>query len=211
MAALRRRGITPAAIRSFVLRFGLSKTDGVVKMEMLLAENKKLIDPIAKHLFFVKDPFKVIVKGEKPHGAKLRLRPTGDAGFREYKTWDEFYVPRDDADAANVGDMVRLKDMICVRISSKTEKEIVAEVVKGQEGRVVQWVSGRDYIESSVLVPEELFDEKGGVRKGSLKTVRGYVEAYADRLEAHEIVQFERFGYCILDDKESCRFILISK
>ena len=76
VAALRRRGILPAAIRSFVLRFGMSKTDGVVSMDMLLAENKKLIDPIAKHLFFVKDPFKVVVKGEKPLSVKLRLHPS---------------------------------------------------------------------------------------------------------------------------------------
>ena len=72
----------PTAIRNFVLRFGMSKTDGVVKLEMLLAENKKLIDPIAKHLFFVKDPSRVVVKGEGSRSARLRLHPTEDAGFR---------------------------------------------------------------------------------------------------------------------------------
>jgi glutamyl-tRNA synthetase len=211
VAALRRRGILPGAIRSFVLRFGMSKTDGVVSMEMLLAENRRLIDPVAKHLFFVKDPFKVVVKGEKPLSVKLRLHPSSDMGFREYRTWDEFYVPGEDAEAMKVGELVRLKDLICVRIASKTAKEIVADVVKSQEGKVVQWVSGRDYIECSVVIPEALFDEKGAPRKDSLKSTDGYVESYADRLEAHEILQFERFGYCILDDKEECGFILISK
>ena len=142
VAALRRRGVLPAAIRNFALRFGLSKTDGTVKMEMLLAENKKLIDPVAKHLFFVKDPFRIVVKGEKPLGAKLRLHPASDMGFRQYKTWDEFYVPGEDAAAMGVGDKVRLKDLMCIRIISKGAKEIEAEAVKGQEGKVIQWVSG---------------------------------------------------------------------
>ena len=62
IVALKRRGIQPEAIRNFVLRFGMSKTDSLVDIDMLLAENKKLIDPIAKHLFFVKDPVKVTVK-----------------------------------------------------------------------------------------------------------------------------------------------------
>ena len=90
-------------------------------------------------------------------------------------------------------------------------KEIVAEPVDAKEGKVIQWVSGRDYIECSVVVPEALLDEKGELRKDSLKVLDGYVESYSDKLEPHEIVQFERFGYCILDDKESVRFILISK
>jgi glutamyl-tRNA synthetase len=211
VAALRRRGILPAAIRGFVLRFGMSKTDGVVKMEMLLADNKKLIDPIAKHLFFVRDPFKVVVKGEGSRSAKLRLLPSGDAGFREYETWDEFYIPGEDAAALGVGDLVRLKDLLCIRVGSKNEKEIMAEPVDSQEGRIVQWVSGRDYIECSVTMPETLFDENGELKKDSLKVADGYVESYADRLGVHETVQFERFGYCILDDKEACGFILISK
>jgi hypothetical protein len=37
------------------------------------------------------------------------------------------------------------------------------------------------------------------------------VESYADRLKERDMVQFERFGYCILDDKKESRFILTSK
>jgi glutamyl-tRNA synthetase len=211
VAALRRRGILPAAIRNFVLRFGMSKTDGVVKLEMLLSENKKLIDPIAKHLFFVKDPFKVVVKGEGSRPAKLRLHPSGDSGFRAYETWDEFYIPREDALALNAGDKIRLKDLMCVKVTAAGEKEILAEPAPAQEGKVIQWVSGRDYLECTVLVPEELFDGNGELRKDSLKVLDGYVESYAEKLEQHEAVQFERFGYCVLDDKEEGRFIFISK
>lgn len=211
IAALRRRGILPEAIKNFVLRFGFSMTDATVPMEMLLAENRKLIDPVAKHLFFVRDPVKLMVKGEGPRRAKLRLHPAKNIGFREYEAWDEFYISRDDADALEVGSDIRLKDFLGVRILSKLPKEITAEPAKAKEGRIVQWVSGRDHISCSVLMPELPMDDKGEFKEGSLKTAEGYVEAYADKLKEHEIVQFERFGYCILDDKKALRFILVSK
>jgi len=210
--ALRRRGIMPEAIRNFVLRFGMSKTDGVVKMDMLLAENKKSIDPIAKHLFFVRDPVKVIVKGAGEHSVKLRISPTSDIGFREYETWDEFYIGGEDAAAFGAGDAIRLKDLHSIRVVSESGKEIIAEIKEAaQEGKIVQWVSGRDYAECSVLIPESLMDKNDNIVKDSLKRADGYVEGYAERLDEHEIVQFERFGYCILDDKEKLQFIFISK
>jgi hypothetical protein len=49
------------------------------------------------------------------------------------------------------------------------------------------------------------------VRKDSLKTVDGYVEGYASKLKVHDIVQFERFGYCVLDENKTLSFIFISK
>jgi glutamyl-tRNA synthetase len=194
-----------------VLRFGFSMTDAVVPMEMLLAENRKLIDPIAKHLFFVRDPVRLMVKNIGVHGVRLRLHPTQAAEFREYEVWEEFYISKEDADTLEAGSEVRLKDFMAVRILSKSTKEITAEPVRVKEGRIVQWVSGRDYIECSVLMPEPPMDEKGGFRDDSLKTAEGYVESYARRLKEHEIVQFERFGYCILDDKKRMQFIFISK
>ena len=56
IVALRRRGIQPLAIKNFVLKSGMSLAEGVMDMAVLLAENRKIIDPIAKHLYFVQDP-----------------------------------------------------------------------------------------------------------------------------------------------------------
>ena len=51
LAAPRKRGVRPEAIREFVLRFGMSKVESVVDLSMLLDENKKLIDPEAERLY----------------------------------------------------------------------------------------------------------------------------------------------------------------
>jgi len=212
ISALRRRGIRPAAIRDFVLRFGMSVASAVVDIDMLLAENRKLIDPIAKHMFFVKDPIKVIVRGASAISAKLRLHPSNDLGFREYATASTFYISGDDATALREGELVALKDLLTVKILSKDETQVTAEIASSERrDKIIQWVSDGNYVECSVIVPEALVDEEGNARKDSLKLLNGYVESYATKLKVHEIVQFERFGYCILDDKNGMKFIFTSK
>ena len=208
--ALRRRGITPQAIRNFVLKLGMTKTDSVVPIEMLLAENKKVIDPIAKHLYFVPDPVKLVVRGMQPSKTKLKLHPTNDSGLREYDTKETFYISRDDVAEAEDGAGFRLKDFAGVKLLKKG-KTIGAEKTDGKEGKIVQWVSEGNCADCVVLIPLPILDEEGKFSPDSLRKVSGFVESYAERLKDHEIVQFERFGYCILDDKKSMQFIFISK
>ena len=211
IVALKRRGIQPEAIRSFVLRFGMSKVDSMVSMDMLLAENKKLIDPIAKHLFFVRDPVKIIVKDAPKTEAKLRLHPSNDVGFREYHTNGTFYIDREDASVLKKGELIRLKDLMGLRITAKADDCISAEIAPAQEGKIMQWVSDGNYMKCSVMIPGELLNDDETVRDDSLKVAEGYVESYASKLKEREIVQFERFGYCILDEEKILRFIFISR
>ena len=212
IAALRRRGIRSEAIWAFVLRFGMSKTDSVVSLDMLLSENKKLIDPIAKHLFFVKDPVKLVVNGASHLSVKLRLHPTNDSNFREYETAGEFYIGRDDAKTLKKGDLMALKDLCMVKILLKGRKFITAEPASSKKrDKIIQWVSEKDYVGCSVLVPENLLGRNGEVRTDSLKVWKGYVESYATKLKEHDVVQFERVGYCILDRKKGMQFILTSR
>ena len=89
---------------------------------------------------------------------------------------------------------------------------ITAEAAESAEReKIIQWVAEKDFVKCSVLIPEEMLDEEGRIRKDSLKTAVGYAESYAKNLKERDIVQFERFGYCTLDDKEKVRFIFISK
>ena len=192
--ALRRRGITPEAIRNFVMHLGMTKTDSTVPFDMLLAENRRIIDTYAKHLFFVPDPVEVTAHGaENP--VRLKLHPSMDIWYREYKVGDKFYVPKEDS-----GFKLVLKDSGASVPGTKGAKE-----------KIVQWVADRNYIKCSVLVPGDLVDKYGKFNPDSLNVVEGYVESYAEKLKEHEIVQFERFGYCILDDKKKMQFIFISK
>ncbi len=211
IVALRKRGIMPQAIREFVLRFGMSKTDGEVSIDMLLAENRKIIDPIAKHLFFVANPVKITVQGAQETAVKLKLHPNSSAS-REYSVKNDFYISKQDADMLNEGDTLRLKDLMDVKITAKGQSGISAQKSDGtSRGKVIQWVAESNFERCSVLEPGQILDENEKFNPDSLSTAEGYVESYAKNLKEHEVVQFERFGYCILDDKGSMKFILTSK
>ncbi len=210
IVALRRRGIQPEAIRSFVLRFGMSKMDGFARIDMLLAENKRVIDPMAKHLFFVENPVRLEIDGSPSIAARLKLGRNSDE-FREYETTGAFYIPSADARSMKPGDRVTLKDLADVGVVSAGSKVTTIADGSGGRGRIVQWVPDDSYVECTVMVPGPLLGSDGNVLEDSLRVVKGYVEAYASNLDEHDIVQFERFGYCILDSKDEMRFIFISK
>src|SRR5438876_490662 len=76
LQSLRRRGIRPAALREFVLSFGLSLNDIEVPAETLYAENRKMIDKDANRYFFVPDPVAVEIAGLPPieHVSKAEVR-----------------------------------------------------------------------------------------------------------------------------------------
>ena len=212
IVALRRRGILPEAIRNFVLKLGMTKTDGTVSIDALLAENKKLIDPTSKHLFFVSDPVKVHISAAQGSDVKLKLHPSNEMGFREYRTGSEFFISNEDAQNLREGDTIRLKDFMAIKITSLENGEISAEKADGaQKGKVIQWVPESSHVRCSVSMPENSVDGNGRFNPNSLKTSSGYVEGYASTLKEREIVQFERFGYCVLDKKESMEFILTLK
>ncbi|MCL5100164.1 MAG: glutamate--tRNA ligase [Candidatus Marsarchaeota archaeon] len=213
IAALRRRGITPQAIREFVLKAGMSKLDTTVDMSVLLADNKRIIDQVSKRLFFVQEPVRITVRDGMPKRARLPLHPSNESlGSREYDLSDTIYISGPDAVRLRHGDMLHLKNLITIRAAKEEANSIIAEPCDAGDGvQVVQWVPEPDHMPCRVTMPLDLLDNEGRINKGSLKVVDGYVESYADKLAEHETVQFERFGFCILDRKEPLEFIFISK
>ncbi len=208
--AFRRRGVQPLAIKNFVLRFGMSLVDSVMEMSALMAENRKVIDSLAKHLYFVADPKELSVANAKKTQVKLRLHPSNDIGYRQYEVGSDFYIAGDDFKGLKEGSVIRLKDFIQISIESKSAPA-KARLERGNEGAVIQWVSKEHAVKCTVMVPGEIIDDDGHYNKDSLTVLEGYAESYVSELKEHDIVQFERFGYCILDSKKEMRFIFISK
>jgi len=212
LAALRRRGIFPDAIRAFVLSFGLAKTESMPGWDALLSENKKMLDPVAPRYFFVPAPVLLTVKGAPEKEAKLHKHPGDEKmGFRTMKGSGTFYISRADADMLKVGDVFRLKDLYNVKVEAMGEDGLAGSY----EGdaplpeKKVQWVNEQG-IRASVMVPGDLLLENGGFNPYSMRIDEGLVEPDAGKLELGARVQFERYGFCRLDDKQLMRFIFIS-
>ncbi len=207
IAALRRRGIAPEAIRDFVLRFGMSKANSTVSIDMLLAENRKILDSKAKRLFMVKDPVPLEVEGIGSMHVKLRMHPDYDLGYREYDVGSSFFISGKDAKELSTGEKIRMKDLYNVEILSLGDS-IMTRFIGNEsiDAKKLQWISADNYISCTLehigrLMIGEEFNMK------SLEESKGYVESAATSLDEGDVVQFEREGFFKLDDKAGEKFI----
>jgi len=207
LRGLKRRGILPEAIRNFVLSFGLSKVESEPSIDALLTENRKLLDPKAERYFFVNDPVELIVEGMQRHEVKLRKHPSENLGERRIEVTGKFFISKADAEKLKKGDKFRLLEICNVKLVERG-RVLRAEFIgnDGIEGRKLHWVPEK-YLKAEILVPSELFiGEK--FNKDSLKVDKGYCEPECGNLKKGDVVQFVRYGFCILDDDENMRFIL---
>jgi len=204
LKGLERRGILPEAIKSFVLGFGLTKAESEPGWGKLLTENRKLLDPLAEHYFFVPNPIKITVANAPEREVKMKVHPEKEE-LREYTTKDIFYIPKKETADLKEGDIFRLKDLYNVKIT-KSGDELLGEYA-GEElvpGKKLQWVI--EPIEAEVWKSGDLFigDE---YNPESLEKEKGYVEGAVAKLEEGKIIQFERYGFVRLDSKDPLRFI----
>ena len=209
ISALRKRGITPEAIRDFALRSGMSKSESTSSMEELLALNRRIIDNSSKRLFFVREPVKLEVAGVDKIDVKLPLHPNAEIGFREYSCGSVYYIDRNDADALEIGSTARLKGAFNIKVTEINDNLIKAEY-KGTEkvdALIMQWVSEGNLVQAALtLIGDLLKDDE--FNRSSMMKVNGYVESYASKLKDNDTVQFERIGFFKFDAKEKTFFSL---
>ncbi|MFQ6085469.1 MAG: glutamate--tRNA ligase, partial [Candidatus Bathyarchaeia archaeon] len=200
LAALRRRGIQPEAIRRMVIEVGIKPVDVTVSLKTLDAYNRFIVEPIANRYFFVSDPVRCEVRGlKRSYTSKLNLHPSHpERGVRVLRVREKggaatLVVERRDARALRVGSIVRLMGLFNVRADRVAEDEIVVSFVSepyedAREWRVplIHWLPFGVGIETSVLLPD------GAV-------IRGVAEARCGELNVGEVVQFERFGFVRID------------
>ncbi|MEW6529033.1 MAG: glutamate--tRNA ligase [Candidatus Micrarchaeota archaeon] len=209
---LARRGILPEAIKNFVLSFGLSKTESKPSLEKLLAENRKLLEPSAKHYFFVPDPIKLKIKNAMPKKIELKFYPnahigTESTGTRKINVSGFVYIPKADFEKISEGEIFRLKDLYTVKMISKAnyETELVEDKIAEKK---IQWVS--DYVEAEILKPHNIMNEDKTFNEKSLEIIRGYAESNISCLKEGDVIQFERFGFCRLDKKNKRHIFVYS-
>ena len=203
LCGLRKRGIKPEAIKQFVLSQGISKVESTVTFGLVESANRKIIDPVAKRYFFVKNPVKLVVENATSMNKSINLHPSNqDLGSRTIKTGNTFFVQKEDIDKLNIGDVFRLKDLFNVRITSKNN-EVKAEYAGDElipSSAKIQWTTD-DYINMNVFVPHLLF-KKERFDPSSLEKISGFAERAVDGIKTGEIVQFERFGFVRIENKK---------
>jgi len=200
--ALRRRGISPEAIRRLMMDIGPKTSDVVLSWENLYAHNRKILDPIADRYFFVQYPIELSVKHvPRKFVARLPLHPDDPKrGFREYKIVPAgsdnsvvFWVSRKDVGSSKIGTVLRLMDLFNVNISSASIYAAEAsfesesyEQARDIKAQLIHWVPIGDDMPCQVMMPDATLSE-------------GVAESACKRLKKDDVVQFERFGFVRID------------
>lgn len=141
ISGLRRRGYTPASIRSFVETAGVSKRENVIDVALLEFKIREDLNKTANRVMGVLDPIKLVITNY-PEGQEEMLQAENNqedesAGFREVPFSRELYIEKADfKEEANrkffrltLGKEVRLKNAYIIKGES---------VVKDNEGNITE-------------------------------------------------------------------------
>jgi glutaminyl-tRNA synthetase len=100
LAGLRRRGIPPAAIRDFIGRVGIARSDNLVEVALLEHCMRELLNRTAPRRMAVLRPLKVVItnypQGESEAFAAINNPEDPGAGTRSVRFAREIYIERDD-------------------------------------------------------------------------------------------------------------------
>ena len=141
LAGLRRRGYTPAAIRAFCDRIGVTKSDNLVEMSLLENTIREDLDATSDRRLAVLRPLKVVIEdypADRQETIELANHPKDEArGVRALSFGRELYI--DQADFAEdppkgfkrlvPGGEVRLRGAYVIRCD---------QVIKDAAGEVIE-------------------------------------------------------------------------
>ena len=203
ISGLRRRGYTPASIRSFVETVGVSKRENIIDVALLEFKIREDLNKTANRVMAVLDPVKVVVTNY-PEDKEEFLQAENNqedesAGFREVPFSREIYIEKEDFQEEvnkkffrlKLGSEVRLKNAYIIKAESCT---------KDENGNVIEVQCTYDALSKSGSGTEEsLRKVKGTLHWVSVThAVKAEVRAY-DRLfldeapDAHKDKDFMEF------------------
>ena len=189
LQSLKRRGFRPESIREFVKEIGLNRQDITIPIDSLYAINRKLIDKEANRYFFVSEPKKIKIEGVKEKSVvEMPLHPDEPSrGARKLHAGNEFFV----SDKLEKNTFYRLMHLF----NFKNEKFVSKDVDMKLNAKMIHWLPADDKnVNVKVLMEDGAW-------------VAGLGEPDLKKISKKEIVQFERFGFVILDDKTPNEFL----
>lgn len=236
LAAIKRRGFLPQAIRKFVLSLGLTLSETKPPFEALEAFNRKIIDSQCMRLFFVRNPVLLQVQnGDLTQRVTLNNHPSMNLGHRSIRVSNSFYIAGDDAASIRVGDEIRLMELYNIRIAdiksqyttqlrgldSTSSDSDVHRTNKSNTGKVIIAEQTGDYLKHDIpkiqwVAMEDALQYRILIAKAlyieenyntnSLETCEGFAESYVSALKQGTIIQLVRFGFCRIDGNNTAIF-----
>jgi glutamyl-tRNA synthetase len=201
--ALSRRGIQPGAIKQLMLDIGPRPVDITLSWENLYAYNRRIIDPSADRFFFVQEPVRLSVKGvQKPYVVSVPLHP--DHPERGHRTFSvkpqngvaEILVSSNDQALFVNASIIRLMGLFNIQVRDATETGFTSVFIseaydeaRRMKAPLIHWLPADEGVACKVVMPD-----------GS--SMKGLAEDAFRGVSIGQIVQFERFGFIRVDQRD---------
>ncbi len=200
LMALRRRGITPQAIRGLVYEVGPRPVDATISWENLYAANRKIIDPIARRFFFIDNPIIASISGVKnDRTAKLPIHPDHpEWGTREITVNVKdgicrLLLSKTDLGILKPGATVRLMELFNLKVIQASHDLVTAELhsetyaeSKKVSAPLVHWLPEHRNCRATVVMP-------------NAERIDGLGELALATCHVNEPIQLVRFGFGRVD------------
>ncbi|HDD56562.1 MAG TPA: glutamate--tRNA ligase, partial [Nitrososphaeria archaeon] len=193
-----------------ITQTGFSYAKREYDWSLLFAINRRLLDPMARRLFFTPNPVRLVVENSPKISVDVPYHPdNSELGSRKIEADGEFYISGGDFEELKEGDILRLKYLMNLKILEKTREYVRAKFLSREpmkNVKIIQWVPVNEAVKVRILIPDLLYvnDE---INPDSLKIVDGLGEKAVEKVKADEIIQFERFGFCRRDSESELLFI----
>jgi len=195
IVALRRRGFTPEAIKSFVLSTGISKAEATLTWDDLIVQNRRILDSEANRYFFVWDPIEITIKNTPDKQVEHKLHPDDpERGKRIFNIDGRFFLTKEDYDQIEEGKIYRLMD--CINFTKQNNEFVFHsedyQTFKEEGEKIIHYLPKTNLTDVEILMPNK-------------EIIKGLAEPM--QINEGDIIQFERFGFCRLDkDSEPLKF-----
>ena len=200
LEALKKRGITPEAIRKFTISLSFTKADTLAPFDSLESFNRKEVDSTSVRLYLVKNPRKLFIKNLPFTELELPNHPANDMGKRKVEVDGNVFLSSEDTTNVSPGDQLRLMGLGNVKINlvnDDLEGEFMGDDVKVDFPKI-QWISQKNSHNLKILIPKQLFINEE-FNENSLEELEVYTEPHYLELKDGSEIQFVRFGYCRKD------------
>jgi len=198
IVALRRRGFLPDAIKNFVVSTGISKAEATLTWDDLFVHNRRLLDASADRFFFVPEPVEISIENAPIVEAEHKVHPDHpERGIRKMISKKDFLIMRSDLESFSSGNLYRLMD--CLNFMVEGDRMIFDsldyEKFKNSGEKILHYLPETvDLVKVDVMMPDK-------------SIISGLAENKVKDMPKGEIVQFERFGFCRLDEIKDNKYL----
>jgi len=200
LIALRRRGITPQALRGVVYEVGPRPVDATISWENVYAANRKIIDPTARRFFFIDGSVVVSVSGvENSRTVKVPVHPDHpEMGTREITVAARdsvcsLLLSNGDLGILKPGAVVRLMELFNLKVMEAGHDLVTAELhsetyaeARKLNAPLIHWLPQEGNCKATVVMP-------------TAERIDGLGEPALTTCKVDEVIQLVRFGFGRVD------------